>query len=755
MSEFFGFTITGLAIASILAIGASGLVLTYTTTGVFNFAHGAIGMLGAFSYWQLRFGWNVPAPLAFVLVLFVIAPLFGCLLEKVIFRSLQGTPDAVRLVVTVSLLFALIGVANWIWDPTLSRPSHKFFPGSSFDIGGVKIQPAELISIGAALIVAVVLRLVLYNTRAGVAMRAAVDDRPLAALNGARPDRSAMLAWAIGCSLAMLSGVLYVGPIALDAASISILIVNAYAAAMIGRLRSLPMTFVGALLIGLGSEYWRGYTPQVSDAHWVVYFGKPIVDAIPVIVLFAVLLLLPAGRLRGHGTTRTRETYPVPSWNGALTFAAVVIGGSILAMPLLDRSDTLTFALLLGTAILALSLVPLVGLAGQVSLCQLSLAGIGGVTMANLGRGGSPMGLVWAFIFSAVVGALIALPALRLSGIHLALATAAFAVFMDKWVWGLRDFDLPFTNVTISLFPIGSLAVSRLKIFGFDTDATGKILGLEVSDADRQLLLLAVTFAVLALLVVWIRRGPFGRRLLAMKDSEAACATVGMNLVSTKVAVFAISAGMAGLGGGLIAGIRQSTSPDNWQFQAGLPIFMLGVAGGMGRIGGSLFAGVSFQVLNSMSLWPLLNTRFMGMGGPSGWFRSFGAASPGFMGIGLGRNPNGAVADMREGFEPIMHSKRALWLFAIIETALYVATLTFDSMNGWVLVIGTVLALGLCAQIGLQVGLSRGSLTPKPNPSIEEFGGTRLEWIGIDREVTTTDIALLDDKLGLAPAVLR
>jgi branched-chain amino acid transport system permease protein len=754
MSEFFGFTITGLAVASILAIGASGLVLTYTTTGVFNFAHGAIGMLGAFSYWQLRFGWDLPAPIAFVLVLFVVAPSFGFLLERVIFRGLQGTTEAVRLVVTVSLLYALIGLANWIWDPAVSRPAARFFAGTSFEIGGIRVQPAELISIGAAILVAVVLRIVLYNTRAGVAMRAAVDDRPLAALNGARPDRSAMLAWGIGCSLAMLSGVLYVGPIALDAASISILIVNAYAAAMIGRLRSLPMTFVGALLIGLGSEYWRGYTPQSNEAHWVAYFGKPIIDAIPVIVLFVVLLVLPAGRLRGHGTTRTRENYPVPSWRGALLFAGVVVGGSLMAMPLLNRSDTLTMAQLLGTAILALSLVPLIGLAGQVSLCQLSLAGIGGITMANLGRGGSPMGIVWAVVFSAIVGALIALPALRLSGIYLALATAAFAVFMDKWVWGLDDFDLPFGDVKISLFPLGSVPVRRLRIFGFDSGSAGKILGMEVSDADRQLLVLAVAFALLALVVVWIRRGPFGRRLLAMKDSEAACATVGMNLMSAKVAVFAISAGMAGLGGALLAGIRQSTSPDNWQFQVGLPIFMLGVVGGMGRIGGSLFAGISFQALNSMFLWPPLNTRFLGMGPPGGWYRSFGAASPGFIGIGLGRNPNGAVSDMREGFEPLMHSRRALALFVVLVGSLYAATLTLDALNGWIFIVGTVLSLMVCAQIGLVEGTKLGMIAPKPDASAEEFGGTPLEWVGIDREITYTDIALLDEKLGLA-AVTR
>jgi branched-chain amino acid transport system permease protein len=749
MSEFLSFTITGLSIAAILAIGASGLVLTYTTTGVFNFAHGAIGMIGAFSYWQLRFGWNVPAPLAFLLVLFLLGPLLGVVLEKVIFRGLQDTTEAVKLVVTVSLLFALIGLANWAWKPGVSRPSSRFFAGTSWTIADVRVQPAEVISIGLAIFVAITLRLVLYRTRAGVAMRAAVDDRPLATLNGARPDRSAMLAWAIGCSLAMLSGVLFVGPIALDAQSLSILIVDAYAAAMIGRLRSLPMTFVGALLIGLGQEYWRGYSPEASEAAWASYFGKPIIAAIPVIVLFIVLLVLPAGRLRSHGVARTREFYPVPSWRGAITFAGVVIGGALMAIPLLERGNTITMATLFSTAIIALSLVPLIGWAGQVSLCQLSLAGIGGVTMAHLGKGGSPMGLVWAAVFAGVVGALIALPALRLSGIYLALATAAFAVFMDKWVWGLDEFSLPFfDNVKISFFQTGSVPVSRLKVPGFDSGGDGKILGVELTNADRQLILLATVFSLLALVVVAVRRSAFGRRLLAMKDSEAACATVGMNLVLTKMAVFALSASIAGIGGALLAGINQSTSQDNWQFAAGLPIFMIGVVGGVGRVGGALFAGISLQVLNSMAAWPVLNTRFLSLGD---WYPKFGAASPGFMGIGLGRNPNGAVTDMREGFEPIMGSRRALAIFVVVVGALYLAVLNLSILNGWIFIVGTIVTLIVCAQLGKTEGLRSGRIPPDPDPSVEEFG-THLEWVGIDRDVTDTDIAILDERLGLSVA---
>src|SRR4051794_10120190 len=230
MDTFLAFLITGLSTAAIYAVGASGLVLTYTTTGIFNFSHGAIGMMGAFLYWQLRFEWGWPAPVALAVVLLVAAPLFGVLLEVVIMRNLQGTSEAVKLVVSISLLAGLIGLANWIWRPDVDRFTASFFQGKGFEIFGTRVTWHEATTILIAIGIAIALRFVLYQLRAGIAMRAAVDDRPLSSLNGSRPDTVQMLAWAIGCSLAAMSGILFIGTLGLDASTLSLLIINAYAA---------------------------------------------------------------------------------------------------------------------------------------------------------------------------------------------------------------------------------------------------------------------------------------------------------------------------------------------------------------------------------------------------------------------------------------------------------------------------------------------------------------------------------------------
>src|SRR5689334_13173406 len=133
------------------------------------------------------------------------------------------------------------------------------FLGPNIYIGDIPITRQELITLIVAVVVAATLRVLSYRTRAGIARSRAAVDRALAALHGARPDRSSMLAWAIGCSLAAASGILFVGTIDLASAPMALLIVNAYAVAMIGRLRSLPMTFVGALILGLTQGYLQGY----------------------------------------------------------------------------------------------------------------------------------------------------------------------------------------------------------------------------------------------------------------------------------------------------------------------------------------------------------------------------------------------------------------------------------------------------------------------------------------------------------------
>ena len=711
MDKFLVFTIVGLSLAAIYGIISSGLVLTYTTTGIFNFAHGAIGMLAAFAYWQLRFDWGWPTPVALVVVLGVLAPAFGLLLERVVMRGLTGTSEATKLVVSISLLVGMIGLANLIWPPGASRPMRTFFQGRSIDLGVTSITYHQAITLVTAVVVAVGLRLLLYRTRIGVAMRANVDDRDLAVLNGARPDRVGQFSWAIGAALAAVGGILIAPSLSLDAGSLSLLIVNAYAAAIFGRLRSIPLTFVGAIVLGLTAGYLVGYLPGQNQ----YLAGMP--SAAPAILLFAVLLVLPNPRLRTR--SQLREFFPAPSATGVAMLAVVVVVAAVVMVTTLDQTSLLTYAQIFPLAIVALSLVPLVGFAGQISLAQLSFAGIGAIMAAHFGGGGSPLGLVLAVVGAAVVGGLVALPIRRLSGIYLALATAAFAVALDQWIFNLPDFDLG--PLHISLFELGSTTIDPLKVAGRELSSTG-----------ARLMLSAVAFALVALLVAAIRRSRFGCQLVAMRDSEPTCATLGLNLSWSRIGVFMLSGGIAGLGGALYGMELGSVSPARFNLISGLPIFMLVVVGGAGLIGGALFAAVGlYGVIPLTSALGEVVTKV-------------NAISPGLVGVGLGRNPSGAVPLMSDSVAPLRRDRPVLVTMVIVMAVVYGLRLA-EVYRNWPFVL-LLLATFLVASFAAG-RRARAAGTDRSTAGAARDHADDLDWAGITTAWSPEHLIRLDQVL--------
>jgi branched-chain amino acid transport system permease protein len=721
MDQLVTLTILGLATASIFALAATGLVLTYTTTGIFNFAHGAVGMLGAFAYWQLRFDWGWPAPLALGAVLLVLAPALGALIERGIMRGLTDAPEIVRVVVTISLLVAMLGLGILLWSPQQAHPTRRFFQGERLEVLGVVITWHEAIAFGLAVLTAVALRLFLYRTRTGLDMRASVDSRPLAQLHGARPDRSAALAWAIGSSLAALAGILIAPLQSMSHVNLTLLIVSAYAAAMIGRLRSLPLTFAGAVLLGLADSYAIGYLPT----------GNPYVSsfrfALPVVVLFVVLVALPQPGLRGRSLHASKEDVPLPSRGSSLITAATIVLVALALANLLGASDALRVSRMLAIAIIALSLVPLVGFAGQVSLSQMSFAGIGAVVMAHHGTGGDPLALVWAALVCAVIGALVALPALRLSGIYLALATGAFAVSLDRWVFNLPAFDLgPWR---IKLFELGNVAVAPVDLPGID----GR-------DRNTQLVVIAVVFALCYLLISGVRRSRAGQRMLAMKSSPAAAATIGMDVTRVKLATFGLSAGMAGVGGALYAGTLGVVSPETFSFFESLSLLLLTVVGGIGTAAGALFTGIflgGYPI--AVGLWA--------------WLADLNRVLPGLMGLALARNPNGAVREITERYRILADVPSTL--IGLIATLVGATALALaDTISGWALTYTVIGALVVWPQVATVV-LRRRPAGTADGPGSTDSASTdsgpleRPERAGLDAPLSDAEVALLDRRLGI------
>ena len=223
-------------------------------------------------------------------------------------------------------------------------------------------------------------------------------------------------------------------------------------------------------------------------------------------------------------------------------------------------------------------MVPLVGYAGQISLGQLGMAGIGAVVCANSVRRVSGGRCAVAMLVAGAIGALIALPALRLSGVYLALGTGAIAVVLDRWIFPMASLEL--FGQEFAFFNMGSANLVGPSLFGFHLDSTAELT-----------VFAAVCLALATALVAAIRRGKLGRRLIALRDSETAYATFGGSLLLMKTLVFAISAAIAGLGGALYGMQLQAVAPEQFNFVAGLGIFLIAVVGGLGVVGNGLFTG--------------------------------------------------------------------------------------------------------------------------------------------------------------------
>src|SRR5205085_6375689 len=388
---------------------ASGLVVTYTTSGIFNFAHGAMGMLLAFLYWKLRVDMHWAAPFALIAVLFIIAPLFGAIVERVLMRNVRGSDTGVALMVTLGLLLFLVGLALWRFPQTEPRAIPEFFAGHSVRIFSVNVSWHELIEIAVAGLVAIFLRLLLFRTRIGIAMRAVVDDRDLTALNGGRPSRVSALSWALGTMLAALAGILLAPKLSLNILVLTFLVIDAYAAAIVGQLKNLPLTFAGALALGLGEAYAVGYLPTSG-------FLSHIKPTLPMIFLFAVLLFLPQVRLR-VGRVVGGRSVRVPAWREVSVAGVVVVVATWIIASGLGSADLATMGQGIAFGIIMLSLVLLAGYGGQTSLCQMTFVGIGAVVASKISHGSSPVGIIAAAGAAGVVGAVISLPALRLTGL--------------------------------------------------------------------------------------------------------------------------------------------------------------------------------------------------------------------------------------------------------------------------------------------------------------------------------------------------
>ena len=292
MSEFAAYTIIGLSVGAIFALAALGIVLIYRVTGVLNFAHGAMGMFSTFVAWQVFYGYPHPGMPSWavtaeaILVGMAFAVVLGLLLELLVFRWVRNRPQIVKAVITIGVLLALQSTASLIWkNNQYHLPIYLAPQDWTRTVAGVPIGFNSILIMVVALGLAFGLGALLRWTAFGRAMRAVSDNPTSAALWGVRVDYVGAVSWMLGSVVAAVAGILITPFINFDTTSLTLLIVDSLAAALIGGLVSLPLTVLGGFVLGLLETY-----PQI----WIQSLGLP-----RLIALFVILAVLIVRSPRG------------------------------------------------------------------------------------------------------------------------------------------------------------------------------------------------------------------------------------------------------------------------------------------------------------------------------------------------------------------------------------------------------------------------------------------------------------------------
>ncbi len=527
MHQFLPFIVIGLATGAVYGLAGMGLVLTYKTSGIFNFGYGAVAALDVFLFYFLHTEHGWPWPLAALVAVGVFAPLLGILLELMA-RSLEGASETIKVVATVGLII-IVTALGALWHPTSPPTFGHFLPQSTIRILGVNVTWEQVILFGFSVVAAVVLYWFFQSTRFGIVMRGVVDNPDLVSMSGDDPVRIRRWAWIIGTVFAAVAGLMLAPSQSLDGVTLTTVVFAAFGAAAIGYFTSMPLTFIGGLIVGIAGALVDKYSATIS---WIG--GLPA--SLPFLILFIVLVVTPRGRLmprRLVAAAPVRRSYhaPVPV---RLVAGAVAIG-LLAIIPIVQTTHLVVWSAALIDMILFLSLGLLVKRSGQISLCQLAFAAVGAGTFGHFTSAHIPwlLSLVLATLVAVPVGALIAIPAVRVSGVFLALATLGFGILVQQ-VFYTREFMFGGSALGLSDprpdFSIGSWNLSTDRGFYY-------------------LLLIIVVLVVVA--VTAIGNGRLGRLMGAMADSPLALETHGASSSVLKVIVFCIVAAMASLAGAL------------------------------------------------------------------------------------------------------------------------------------------------------------------------------------------------------------
>ncbi len=619
------YVLAGLALGAIYAIASAGLVVTYESAGVLNFAFGSMAYVVArFYYWfNSQHGWSTVT--AGLMSILVVAPLLGVVLYNVVFRFIRDKSTLIKLVTTIGLSVALPPIVDFLLGTQTieSAPGLALQSDPPLHLFGTAIATNQVVTYGFLLFILAVGTVVIRATGVGLRVRAVVDSEALATLSGTNPGRVAFGVWAASSMLAGVAGILVAPAVGLTTTGMTTLMIAAFAAVVSARLRSLPVAVLVALSMGVVTDVIQKYLPPNSA------FTADVIPSVPfaVMLVFLISYVVRAGPIVEHSGTGGPLDHAIrPAGDTVARAGAILVARTrrsqalsavplvvVAALPLVFRGSAYWLGLVaLGIcyAVTFLTFTVVTGEGGMLWLSQIVFAGIGALAAAQfvtVWHVPVLLALVLGGVVAALIGALIGVLTIRLGELYVGLGTLTFGLLAENLIFDRSRFLRGGVGV----------ALSRPTFAG--------------SDFAFSYLALAV-FAVFALLIVNLRRSTSGMALRAVRDSEAASRTLGLSVLHVKVIVGAFGAFVAAVGGGFLALDVGVALPQFYDTFAGLVWLAVVVTLGVRSIAGAALGGMAFALI------PGLFQTYI----PARW----GEAPALLFGLGavmVARNPEGAV----------------------------------------------------------------------------------------------------------------
>ena len=599
-----GFLLLGLGNGAVFAALALALVVTFRSSGVVNFATGAIALYAAYNYAFLRKGeFLVPIPgfeksvsiggdpglIPSILISLVLVAILGVVLYLVVFRPLRNAAPVAKAVASIGVLL-IITAALAAQVGTAAMSVAPILPKDLYDLFDIRIPIDRVWFAVIIVLVGVLLTLWFRYTRFGLATRAAAESEKGALVSGLSPERIAIANWAISSAVAGLSGILIAPIVPLVPSSYTLFIVPALAAALVGNLTALGPAIGAALAIGMLQSEFQLLQGQHD---WLPQNG--LAQLVP-LVLILVYLVFRGRPLPSRGAIVQRSLGRAPRPRGLLTPAVVSAAIGVIALLVTSGGTRAGVIFSLVFAFIGISWVVVTGYAGQISLAQLSLAGVGAFALNRFAEAWGvpfPLAPLLAALAATVIGVVVGLPALRVRGLPVAVVTLALAVALEALWFRNTDF-----NGGLAGAPIGSP-----EVFGVD-------LGIGTGN-DYPRLSFGIFCLVLLLAVgggvALLRRSTLGASMLAVRANERSAAAAGIDVARVKLTAFAIGAFIAGLGGALMGYAQTLATADAFTAIGGLGLFATVYIAGITSLAGGIVAGV---IAPGGILYTVLNDAF-------------------------------------------------------------------------------------------------------------------------------------------------